>query len=389
MVTGDYHHTAIAVSRGIGMLTPGKQLVIVQAKSELQITAESPDRASFAFSSINSSRYTGYPALSSPSKPGSKGNSLDMARWSVSKDPSKPGSRGNSLDMARWSVSKDPSKPGSRGNSLDMARWLVSKDPSKPGSRGNSLDMTRWSVSKDPSKPGSKVNSLDMARWAVSRDPSKPASRHQSFTHAYGGPSPASMLMSASEQATSQATLNAADTVLTPLSEQVIQSASAPHLTALSAQLCLPVPPGLSVSAHQLQASEQPFRHQLSQLQNPVEQLPQQLSTHQQSGHQQSAHESKCAAGHLQPGVEEAVMSQQESPQLHMLQELGAEACAGLVFMLQSEEHVEELTAQQAITSLAQVAYHAHDTCYNGSNALFCCTALLPPNMLLTYITLL
>ena len=323
MVTGDYHHTAIAVARGVGMLTPGKQLVIVQAKCELQITAESPSRSSFAFSSINSCRYTGYPALSSPSK------------------------------------------PGSRGNSLDMARWAVSRDPSKPGSRGNSLDMARWAFSRDPSKPGSKVKSLDMARWAVSRDPSKPGSRHQSFTRAYGGPSPAGMLMSASEHATSQATLNATDTVLTPSSEQVFQSASTPHVTAPSAQLCLPVPSGLSVSAHQLQASEQPFQQQLSQQQNPMEQSPQRLSPHQQKGHQQSDHRSNCAADHLQPGVQEAVMSQQESPQLHMLQEVGGEACEGLVFMLQSDDHVEELTAQQAITNLAQVAYHAHHN--------FCC----------------
>lgn len=38
VVTGDYHHTAIAVARGVGMLPPGGKLIIVQAKSELQST---------------------------------------------------------------------------------------------------------------------------------------------------------------------------------------------------------------------------------------------------------------------------------------------------------------------------------------------------------------
>ena len=37
MVTGDYHHTAIAVARGVGMVPQGGQLVIIQAKSEKQV----------------------------------------------------------------------------------------------------------------------------------------------------------------------------------------------------------------------------------------------------------------------------------------------------------------------------------------------------------------
>ena len=34
MVTGNYHHTAIAVARGLGIVPQGGQLVIIQAKSE-------------------------------------------------------------------------------------------------------------------------------------------------------------------------------------------------------------------------------------------------------------------------------------------------------------------------------------------------------------------
>ncbi len=44
MVTGDYHHTAIAVARGVGMVPQGGQLVIIQAKSEKQVLPRMPSR---------------------------------------------------------------------------------------------------------------------------------------------------------------------------------------------------------------------------------------------------------------------------------------------------------------------------------------------------------
>lgn len=34
MATGDYHHTALAVARGVGMVAPQGQVIIVQHKSE-------------------------------------------------------------------------------------------------------------------------------------------------------------------------------------------------------------------------------------------------------------------------------------------------------------------------------------------------------------------
>lgn len=42
MVTGDYHHTAIAVARGVGIVPQGGQLVIIQAKSEKQVLPRMP-----------------------------------------------------------------------------------------------------------------------------------------------------------------------------------------------------------------------------------------------------------------------------------------------------------------------------------------------------------
>ena len=49
MVTGDYHHTAIAVAKGVGMVPQGGQLVIIQAKSEKQVLPRMPSRIPPAF----------------------------------------------------------------------------------------------------------------------------------------------------------------------------------------------------------------------------------------------------------------------------------------------------------------------------------------------------
>ena len=44
MITGDYHHTAIAVAKGAGMLPPAGKLVIIQAASEAAPAAAEPSR---------------------------------------------------------------------------------------------------------------------------------------------------------------------------------------------------------------------------------------------------------------------------------------------------------------------------------------------------------
>ena len=38
MVTGDYHHTALAVARGVGMLPLDERVVIIQSRTELMPT---------------------------------------------------------------------------------------------------------------------------------------------------------------------------------------------------------------------------------------------------------------------------------------------------------------------------------------------------------------
>ena len=43
MATGDYHHTALAVARGVGMIPPQGQVVIIQKDSETRQTANTKD----------------------------------------------------------------------------------------------------------------------------------------------------------------------------------------------------------------------------------------------------------------------------------------------------------------------------------------------------------
>lgn len=52
--------------------------------------------------------------------------------------------------------------------------------------------------------------------------------------------------------------------------------------------------------------------------------------------------------------IQESVLSEHDSVQPQAMQELVTASCEGLVFVLQSIDHVEEVNAQQAITSLAQ-----------------------------------
>ena len=54
MVTGDFHHTAIAVARGVGMIRFGGQVVIIQAKSERQPLPKAPAQLPSALKSAKS-----------------------------------------------------------------------------------------------------------------------------------------------------------------------------------------------------------------------------------------------------------------------------------------------------------------------------------------------
>ena len=87
MLTGDYHQTAIAVARGVGMLPSSSQLVIIQARSEQQSTAQAPRPVPPAFNSSHSPRLPTYPVVSTFSgsrKPdGQEAGSLQLSGGKV------------------------------------------------------------------------------------------------------------------------------------------------------------------------------------------------------------------------------------------------------------------------------------------------------------------
>lgn len=354
MVTGDYHHTAIAVARGVGMLSPEGQLLIIQSKSELQSTAQGLDETFLASRSMHSSRYPPYLVLSSP-RP---------------RPPSTPGGRDPSLDSPRRSFAWD--LHGSRDPSRDMTRRSFAWDP---GSRDHSFTHTLTArrasfggVSSGPKQATPRVALLaPETTWPEQglSSPRPPPSCTPSTTSPLiplSGPPPLSSphrLASLTHQ-------------LQSCEQQLPQQRSSHHLllTDQSSQWLSPQQRLLqqqsdssSPLSHLQQRDEEESR--LSQQESPQMQMTQEesvrtqriqenarLPTSQDSAHMQTTHES----AQIEATQESAqIRSTQETAQMGETQEVGSELCEGLVFMQQSVGHVEEVNAQQAITSLAQV----------------------------------
>ena len=236
MLTGDSHQTAIAVARGVGMLPPGSQLVIIQARSELHSTAQPPSHmdAPAASDSSHSLRLPVYPVVT---------------------------------------TSKASGKP----------------DGQKAGS--------------------SQVSGSNFAGSV--------GGRHPSFTNMCG--------------------TNTADSA-------VSYDPVAPFGTAQE-------PPLLKES------SQQHLCQQRSSLEQSCQQvLSQQPSAHQQSHQLKKLSENNSSVSTLDTA--QPVCLQQDTDQV--VQGVQHSSCRNLVFTLQSTEDEEEIDAQRAITSLAQVDCSVH-----------------------------
>ena len=234
MLTGDYHQTAIAVARGVGMLPADSQLVIIQARSEMQSTPQPPSRAPAAFDSGHSLRPPAHLAVTTSSGPG------------------KPAGQG--AGTAQVSGSK---AAGSMGG----------QEPSSTEMCGN----------------------ID-GHNAVSHDPVHP------FT--------------AQEQ------------------------------------------PPLHKSSQQGSCQQGSSQQRSSQEQSCQQPSAQQQSLHQQSG-QVKLSENRTSVSPLNIDAAQPVCSQQGSDQV--VKCLQRSSYGDLVFMLQRQDDEEEIEAQRAITSLAQV----------------------------------
>ena len=232
MLTGDYHQTAIAAARGVGILPTDSQLIIVQARSELQSTAQPP---SYAPSTLDSSHShslmpPAYPVVGTFNGPGKS-------------DGPKAGS-------SQASGSKVAGNMGGRHASF------------------------------------TQMSGITRADSAVSYDPVS------SFSFAQEQPS--------------------------------LQESSQQH------------------SRHQLLSQEQSCQQGLSQ----------QQSLHKQSD-QVKLSTTSPSVYPFTVDTAQTVSLQQDTVQV--VDHLQCSSCESLVFMLQSETDEEEIDAQHAITSLAQV----------------------------------
>ena len=250
MLTGDYHQTAIAAARGAGMLPSKSQLIIIQARSELQSTAQPPRYAPSTLDSSHSLRPPAYPVVGTFNGSGK--------------------SDGQQAGSSQVSGSKVAGSMGSRHASFTQMSGTTTADN------------------------------------AVSYDPVSP------FGAAQERPS--------------------------------LQKSSQQH------------------SRHQLTSQEQSCQQVLSQQQSLHKQSYQVKLSQQQSLHKQSHQVKLSRVGSsvhpLTVGTAQTVSSQQDTVQV--VDSLQRSSCENLIFMLQSEDDEEEIDAQHAITSLAQVQCPLH-----------------------------
>ncbi|DBA92220.1 TPA: hypothetical protein ACH3X1_015928 [Trebouxia sp. C0004] len=119
MVTGDYHHTAIAVARGVGMVPQGGQLVIIQAKSEKQVLPRMPSRFP---STLRASRNPARPYQPGPTSSccsPQRAASPSLVSFSEQAKPSPEGRQGPSCERPQSSSTEgQPSLSCERQQSL-------------------------------------------------------------------------------------------------------------------------------------------------------------------------------------------------------------------------------------------------------------------------------
>ena len=330
MLTGDYHYTAIAVARGVGMLTPEAQLVIIQARSELA----SPAQPAATQARWTQSRHI---LTSSSCSVASHGN-----------DPGKPEVNAISAMQYPGSTRCDTVSVTQHPESMTAGTVSVAQLPGTTGSEDPSLSFLAFERSSAvPSSPqGSALQKL-----------SQQSSQGRSFREV------------SLQQLTPQQLLAEQQPVQHLLTQQLEMAAAAAAAPAAAAELaqdhqstqnlqsCQQQQPSPSKQSPQEQSAQQ--QPSLSQ-QLPQEQSAQQQpSLKQQLPQEQSAQQQSCqeqlSETSLYGGGCRLDMAELGSACLQMADRLQRSSCSGLSFMLQSEDKEEELDPQRAMTDLAQV----------------------------------
>ena len=348
MVTGDYHHTAIAVGKGVGMIASGSQLVIVQAKTELQTTAQSLRPSIFSNASTESARLTAYPVLS---KSGGRDPSFDFSgRLWVGRNPGRADSRDPSFDFMgrlwgnREATGSQAILPSTISHTTALPEQHVSGlTPS--ASHHVSISLSLQQLDEEQSSHQSVQHQSPQPHGSQSLLSPRVSPQHQSIKVGaiYQQPS--------QHQSSWQH----------PLQQQLTEQQPSQRQSSWQAPLWHQLPE--QQLAHQQQHLPQQL-HEQQLLQQPpetssaVEHLQPDMKAPMQShGHLllQQPPETSSALNPMQPDMTGITQSLQQGAQLQADSEPSSGSCEGLVFMLQSEDHVEELDAKQAITNLAQV----------------------------------
>ena len=296
MVTGDYVHTAIAVARGVGMVRPDSHLVIIQSKAELDDKPGSSTYSNLA-SETSSFKHTSYPALTNFLSPGGS---------------SKPGSRDPSFTGK--ASSRDPSFTGSPS----------SRDPSFT-SRGS----CRGAVSLLQS----------ISARAISQSPLFPMGSSSQWTPSFTG-----------RLARVHPSAPSTNPKLTPLDAHV--AATAP---SGAAAVCVGVAPPPSTAplraSNAPTAANAPAGAPASSAATGPTAATSLIGVAALDDTAASSVSAGTASGH----DFSSTLHQAQNVEQPSQQGLQSEACEGLVFMLQSADGMQEVSAHHALTSIAQV----------------------------------
>lgn len=314
MVTGDLHHTAIAVARGVGMLSPEDSLVIVQSRSELQGATHTASWSKVASIEMQSTASAHFGVI--PRQP-----------------PSKPLSTGSSFFLP--SCTRSPGRM-----SLQLPRG-------KPSTHVASAHVPN-------SIPGSSLerSTLPVPMLGVNQVPKSLSWHDLSRVH----PAPSDWLLTSDSMSVVNSPVHGRRSFQT-------SAGSSPHLPVPSALSLSSVPLSLSQPhSAQQRPHQQTFPQQQSSDSNRQASSEQVFSQRSSAASACESHLYKATPGWCNLASADTLCSQVmpmplqgSTAQMQLAEPSQHSSLDGLVFTLQSEDHVEELDAQHAITSLAQV----------------------------------
>lgn len=334
MVTGDYHGTAIAVARGVGMVPPDSQLIIIQSKEELQSAAQRLNASLLAAETTHNPQYTTHAVISSFSNPALL---------------SQPGSREPSFsNNARRPISQDlsfthtPGPHASGGFHKSASGKALGMFKSLSHSRRSRVHSTALPATDSVENPLSPSVPCGLSSFTALQQPAAmqlPVSSHDSSRSSSRRRSSALHLAAASDDLSTTSSQHQASALATPDSVPECKGMMRKSVQHSSLRLQPQQGSGQLQSQHgsiQLQSRQSSVELQFEPDSVELQPKPSRSQVHVVPDPIQ-----------LQP--------KQSSSQMHVLPDLQCMSCEGLVYMLQSEDRVEELEAHAALTSLAQV----------------------------------